>query len=102
MPMRTNIVLDDDLIAQAMAKAGVKTKKGAVEAALRAYVCKPDYSGLLALEGRDVLADDYDPKTRFIHPRYAESIVVYPIASEPQPAWLDPEARPAKPGAKKR
>ena len=102
MPMRTNIVLDDDLIAQAMAKAGVKTKKGAVEAALRAYVCKPDYSGLLALEGSDVLADDYDPKTRFIHPRYAESIVVYPIASEPQPAWLDPEARPAKPGAKKR
>ena len=102
MPMRTNIVLDDDLIAQAMAKAGVKTKKGAVEAALRAYVCKPDYSGLLALEESDVLADDYDPKTRFIHPRYAESTAVYPIASEPQPAWLDPEARPAKPGAKKR
>ena len=45
MSTRTNIVLDDDLIAQAMAKARVKTKKGAVEAALRAYVRKPDYSG---------------------------------------------------------
>ena len=102
MPMRTNIVLDDDLIARAMAKAAVKTKKGAVEAALRAYVRKPDYSGLLALEGSDVLADDYDPKALFIHPRYAEPSAVYSIASEPQPAWLDPAARPAKPGAKKR
>ncbi|OYY92170.1 MAG: hypothetical protein B7Y42_12835, partial [Polaromonas sp. 28-63-22] len=36
MSTRTNIVLDDELVAQAMAKARVKTKKGAVEAALRA------------------------------------------------------------------
>lgn len=102
MSTRTNIVLDDDLIAQAMAKARVKTKKGAVEAALRAYVRKPDYSGLLALEGSDVLADDYDPKALFIHPRYAESSTAYPMASESQPVWPDPAARPAKPSAKKR
>jgi Arc/MetJ family transcription regulator len=62
MDIRTNIVLDEDLVAQAMARAGVKTKKAAVEAALRAYVRKPDYSGLLALQGSDVLADGYDPK----------------------------------------
>lgn len=61
MNTRTNIVLDDALIAQAMARAGVTTKKAAVEAALRAYVRKPDYSGLLALEGSNLLADDYDP-----------------------------------------
>ena len=61
MNTRTNIVLDDDLIAQAMLRAGVKTKKAAVEAALRAYVRKPNYAGLLALQGSDVLADDYDP-----------------------------------------
>lgn len=61
MNTRTNIVIDDDLIAQAMARAGVKTKKAAVEAALRAYVKKPDYLGLLALRGTGVLADDYDP-----------------------------------------
>jgi len=70
---RTNIVLDDQLVAQAMARAGVKTKKAAVEAALRAYVRKPDYSGLLALAGSGVIADDYDPKALFTHPRYGEN-----------------------------
>ncbi len=61
MNTRTNIVIDDDLIAQAMLRAGVTTKKAAVEAALRAFVRKPDYSGLLALRGSDVLDPDYDP-----------------------------------------
>jgi Arc/MetJ family transcription regulator len=65
MGTRTNIVLDDDLIAEAMARAGVSTKKAAVEAALRAYIRKPDYSGLLALAGSDVIAADYDPKNLF-------------------------------------
>jgi hypothetical protein len=62
MATRTNIVLDDDLIAQAMVKARVKTKKGAVEAALRAYVRKPDYSGLLASRGKGLIDEDYDPR----------------------------------------
>lgn len=75
MNTRTNIVLDDQLVAQAMARAGVKTKKAAIEAALRAYVRKPDYSGLLALEGSGVLADDYDPKALFTHPRYQAPVV---------------------------
>ena len=57
MNTRTNIVLDDELIARAMERAGVNTKKAAVEAALRAYIRKPDYSGLLALEGSGVIAD---------------------------------------------
>ena len=61
MNTRTNIVLDDELVAQAMVRARVTTKKAAVEAALKAYVRKPDYSGLLALRGSGVLADDYDP-----------------------------------------
>ena len=63
MNTRTNIVIDDELIAQAMRRAGVTTKKAAVEAALKAYVRKPNYAGLLALQGSDVLADDYDPDT---------------------------------------
>lgn len=65
MGSRTNIVLDDELVAQAMERAGVSTKKAAVEAALRAYVRKPDYAGLLALAGSGVIADDYDPKALF-------------------------------------
>ena len=61
MNTRTNIVLDDDLVAQAMVRARVTTKKAAVEAALKAYVRKPDYSELLALQAMDVLDPDYDP-----------------------------------------
>lgn len=66
MNTRTNIVIDDELIAQAMLRARVKTKKAAVEAALRAYVRKPNYAGLLALQGSDVLADDYDPDECYV------------------------------------
>jgi hypothetical protein len=62
MSTRTNIVIDDELIAQAMLRARVTTKKAAVEAALKAYVRKPDYAGFLALRGSDVLDPDYDPR----------------------------------------
>ena len=72
MDTRTNIVLDDELISKAMARAGVKTKKAAVEAALKAYVTKPDYSGLLALAGTGVIADGYDPKGLFAKSRHVD------------------------------
>ena len=36
METRTNIVLDDALVNQVMVRAGVKTKKAAIEAALKA------------------------------------------------------------------
>jgi Bacterial antitoxin of type II TA system, VapB len=62
MNTRTNIVLNDELVAQAMTLARVTTKKAAVEAALRAYVRKPDYSALLALRGKDLIDPDYDPR----------------------------------------
>ena len=62
MNTRTNIVLDDELVAQAMLLARVTTKKAAVEAALRAYVRKPDYSALLALRGKDLIDPDFDPR----------------------------------------
>ena len=42
--------------------ARVTTKKAAVEAALRAYVRKPDYSGLLALRDKGLIDPDYDPR----------------------------------------
>ena len=62
MNTRTNIVLDDDLIAQAMVLARVTTKKAAVEAALKAYVRKPDYAAVLALRGNGLIDPDYDPR----------------------------------------
>jgi Arc/MetJ family transcription regulator len=36
--MRTNIVLDDELLAEAMRLSGSRSKRGAVEEALRTYV----------------------------------------------------------------
>jgi Arc/MetJ family transcription regulator len=62
MNTRTNIVIDDKLIGKAMRKAGVKTKREAVEAALRAFVHEPDYAGMLALGGSGGVAEGYDPK----------------------------------------
>ncbi len=62
MDTRTNIVIDDELIKLAMARARVTTKKAAVEAALKAYVRKPDYSALLALQAMNPIDPDYDPR----------------------------------------
>ncbi len=98
MNTRTNIVLDDKLVAKAMKLAGVKTKKAAVEAALKAFVRKPDYSGLLALAGTGVIADDYDPKEAFSHPRYGN----VPVAAEPEvPYTVVKTSVAAKPAARK-
>ncbi len=36
--MRTNIDIDDELMAQTMAASGLTTKKGAVEEAMRQYI----------------------------------------------------------------
>ncbi|HWS27638.1 MAG TPA: type II toxin-antitoxin system VapB family antitoxin [Xanthomonadales bacterium] len=62
MQTRTNIVLDDQLVESAMKKAGVRTKREAVEAALRAFVQEADYASLLALRGSGGVAEGYDPK----------------------------------------
>lgn len=67
METRTNIVLDDELVAKAMAKAGVSTKKAAIEHALRAFVSEPDWDFVLSMEGSNAIADDYDPAALFDH-----------------------------------
>ncbi len=36
--MRTNIVIDDELMKEALARSGLKTKREVVEAALRRFV----------------------------------------------------------------
>jgi Arc/MetJ family transcription regulator len=50
--MRTNIEIDDDLMAAAMAAGGFKTKKEAVEEGLRLVRRRQIYNGLLALRGK--------------------------------------------------
>jgi Arc/MetJ family transcription regulator len=82
METRTNIVLDDALVNQVMARAGVKTKKAAIEAALRAYIRKPDYSAIMALRGKGVLADNYDANEAF-SPTPIQSLRVAEAAPAP-------------------
>jgi len=90
MESRTNIVLDDELVARAMAKAGVTTKKAAIDIALRAYVREPDWKGLLGLAGSGVLADDYDPATLF------QDAPALNLVSEPRLAYGIQRGRAAK------
>jgi Arc/MetJ family transcription regulator len=57
--MRTNIEIDDDLMAAAMAAGGFKTKKEAVEEGLRLLKRKKAYAALLAARGT-LFWDDSD------------------------------------------
>jgi Arc/MetJ family transcription regulator len=50
--MRTNIEIDDALMAAAMKAGGFKTKKDAVEEGLRLVRRRKVYEGLLALRGK--------------------------------------------------
>lgn len=50
--MRTNIDIDDELMAAAMEAGGFKTKKEAVEEGLRLLRRRKVYEGLLALRGQ--------------------------------------------------
>lgn len=50
--MRTNIVIDDQLMAAAMKAGDFKTKKDAVEEGLRLLARRKIYQGLLSLRGK--------------------------------------------------
>ena len=49
--MRTNIVIDDKLMADARAASGAKTKRGVIEEALRRMVAIKRQEGILKLRG---------------------------------------------------
>ncbi len=61
--MRTNIVLDEKLIREAMKLANVKTKREAVEVALRRFVHGGKQKRLLELRGTGGVRKDYDYKS---------------------------------------
>lgn len=50
--MRTNIVIDDRLIEEAMRKAGLKTKRAAVEAGLRLLIEVKSQARVRRLRGK--------------------------------------------------
>ena len=60
--MRTNIVLDDELVAEAARLTGIKTKKDLVHEALRTLVHVRRRKNLLDLVGKIRFAEGYDHK----------------------------------------
>jgi Arc/MetJ family transcription regulator len=60
--MRTNIVLDDTLVKEAMKLAGARTMREAVDIALRRFVQSGRQKKLLELRGAGGVRKDYDHK----------------------------------------
>ena len=50
--MRTNVVIDDELMAQALASTGLKTKRAVIDEALRALVALKAQESVRQLRGR--------------------------------------------------
>lgn len=60
--MRTNIVLDDELIAQVMGVTRIKTRREAVDFALRELLARHHSQQLKTLRGQGLIDPDYDVK----------------------------------------
>jgi len=60
--MRTNIVIDDDLMQKALQVSGCKTKKDVVELALRELIIANSRMDLSELKGKITFAEGYDYK----------------------------------------
>jgi Arc/MetJ family transcription regulator len=62
MTMRTNIVLDDPLVAKAFRLCRVRTKKELITTALREYVQNHSQRNIRNLRGKITFRADYDYK----------------------------------------
>jgi len=61
--MRTNVVIDDDIIRKAIRLSRLKTKREVIDRALREFVETCARKDLRELRGQIAFADDYDYKT---------------------------------------
>jgi Arc/MetJ family transcription regulator len=61
--MRTNIVLNDELVQEAFRYASVATKRELIDLALREFVHNHQRRDLRELKGKVTLREDYDHKT---------------------------------------
>jgi Arc/MetJ family transcription regulator len=60
--MRTNIVLDDKLVQEALKYAPVKTKRELVDLALREFIANHERRDIRELKGRVSFFEGYDHK----------------------------------------
>lgn len=61
--MRTNIVLNEGLVADALQLSHIKTKRELIETALREFVAHRRRLNLRDLKGAGGVRDDYDYKS---------------------------------------
>ncbi len=61
--MRTNIVLNDEIVEEAMKISGAKTKKEVISKALKEFVENRKRLNLLDLEGKIAFRKDYNYKS---------------------------------------
>lgn len=61
--MRTNIVLDDQLVEEALALSKIKTKRELVQQALREFVAHRKRLDVRELKGIGGIREDYDYKS---------------------------------------
>lgn len=100
--MRTNIDIDDDLMAAAMKAGDFKTKREAVEEGLRLLQRKKAYAALLAARGT-LFWDDSDEawaKARQERERLEAVVQEPPIGYVLKPASNDRKSKPAEPNTK--
>jgi len=60
--MRTNIVIDDHLMAEAQKLSKIRTKRELVETALREFIANRRRKDLRDLRGKIAFREDYDYK----------------------------------------
>lgn len=60
--MRTNVVLDDELVREAMALSQLKTKRDLVDQALREFVAFRKRLNIRDLRGSGLIDETYDYK----------------------------------------
>jgi len=61
--VRTNIVINDELMSKAIAVSGLKTKREVVEKAISEFVEKRTRKDLSELKGKIKFANNYDYKS---------------------------------------
>lgn len=57
---RTNIVLDDDLVAEGLALSGARTRRELVDRALHVYVARLKQEEIRTLRGQVTFEEGYD------------------------------------------
>ncbi len=61
--MRTNIVLDDELVSEARKISGIQTKKELITTALKEFVRNHSRLDIRKLKGKISFREDYDYKS---------------------------------------